>query len=221
MRRSSSRLKPPQPAIFVVVTHSPPWSIHSDRTDDYLVEDQHLLLELAPRPREVWYTSTNKNTKYVDLVCTDDDGVISFTSDVDVYGTASGLTIDFTAGIAALRSVADTEERYVEIALGPHAEPQRLTPAADWESKMVIDRIEVYDASRGVYEDAIVERQKGDRRVTVLKKTDLDCAIYEYNKTPTHSTAADIMSWDAEKPSRSTLVQPRQPDSPNQPINNA
>lgn len=159
-RRSSSRFRNAPLGIFVIVTSSPLWTSHSNRTDDYLVDTQHLLFQLAPRPRALWYTSTNKSTKYAELVSTESDGVISFTNDVDVYDTASGLTIDFNAGIACLRNAADTKEGYVEIALGPHADPQRVVPAATWESKMAIDKIEVYDGNGGVYEDLIVERPK-------------------------------------------------------------
>ena len=125
-----------------------------------MVDTQHLLLELAPRRRVLWYTSANKNTRYADIVSTDTDGIISFTNDVDGRDSASGLTIDFSAGVASLRNAADTKEGYVEIALGPHDKPQRIVPTATWESKMAIDKIEVYDGNGEVYEALIVERPK-------------------------------------------------------------
>lgn len=159
-RRSSSRFRNAQPGMFVVVTSSPLWAIRPNKTDDYLVDTRHLMVELAPRPRALWYSSTNKNIKYTDIVDTESDGVISFTNGMDAHDTASGLTIDFNVGVASLRSAAETEEGYVEIALGPHAKPRRVAPAATWESKMAVDKIEVYDGNRGVYEDLIVERPK-------------------------------------------------------------
>lgn len=165
-RSSTQNTEDSQPAILAIMTSSPLWSIYkTGEIDDFLVSDRHLLLELAPRPRALWYAV--KQTKYADLVDTTDDALISFghsaTRTAGGSARSSGLTLDFDAGVATLCSLPSQakgqEQGYMEISVGPRDGPtKKVDNPGAWETAVRIQKIEVYSGLAGVPEGLTVRR---------------------------------------------------------------
>lgn len=168
-RSSTRNAEASQPAILAIMTSSPLWCVYkTGAIDDFLVGDAHLLLELAPRPRVLWYADAQ--TKYADLVDTTDDASIFFrrsatgTAGGGSARTPSGLDIDLNDGVATLRSsprqTKEREQGYVEVSVGRRGEPTTKVvdkPAA-WESTVRIQKVEVYSGSGGVLQCLSVRR---------------------------------------------------------------
>ena len=148
------------------MTSSPLWSTYTTGTvDDFLVGDEHLLIELAPRPRTLWYAA--EETKYADLVDTTNNSLISFghsvTSATGESGRSSGLTLNFDAGTATLCSSPDPtkgrEQGYVEIPVGPRDGPaKKVEEPGAWETAIRIRKVEVYSGPEGVPVNLTVRR---------------------------------------------------------------
>lgn len=166
-RRSSARnTEASEPAILAIMTSSPLWSIYkTGEIDDFLVGDEHVLLELAPRPRALWYVG--ERTKYADLVDTSEDAVICFgqstTRTAGGSARPSGLRLNLDIGVATLCSVPGQaegqEQGYVEVVVGRRDRPIKKvdTPGA-WETAVCIRKIEVYSGPEGVAEGLDIRR---------------------------------------------------------------
>lgn len=165
-RSSTQNTEDSQTAILAVITSSPLWSIYrTGKIDDFLVDDTHLLLELAPRPRILWYAA--EQTKYADLVDTTDDALISFghsaTPTADGPARSSGLTLNLNAGVATLCSLPGwtkgPAQGYVEIPVGPrNGPPKKVDEPGEWETTVRIQKVEVYSGLGGVPESLTVRR---------------------------------------------------------------
>lgn len=157
-----------QPAIFAVMAASPVWCTYATGArSDFFVDDTHVLLEMAPRPRVLRYRGAATAT-LAELVAAPGDGALSFGAVRQPNGdarTSSGLVLDFPACVATLCSVPEDSHGYAEIAPGPSAEaPNQVTPPAAWTTTMRIRTIEVYTGPDGVPVDLGVTR--GTRQST-------------------------------------------------------
>ncbi|OAA58009.1 hypothetical protein SPI_06894 [Niveomyces insectorum RCEF 264] len=127
-----------QPAMLAVMTSSPLWCTYeTGHIDDFLVDDMHVLLEMALRPRVLRYRASARTT-YSDLVDIPGDAFLSFglcqphdatapagrtAAGSAAWGAgASGLVLDCNAGVATLCSVPHSQG-YVDIPAGPCAKP--------------------------------------------------------------------------------------------------
>lgn len=89
--------------MIAIVTSSSLWQADSEGgRSDFLVDDEHYLLELAPQPRTLW--SRAKRTKYVDLVDMSNEDSTTFGVASGGTGSQTGLGMDFSVGIATLLS---------------------------------------------------------------------------------------------------------------------
>lgn len=158
-RSSTRNTEAKQPAILAIMTSSPLWSIYkTGEVDDFLVGDEHLLLELAPRPRALWYAG--EQTKYADLVDTTKDAVIRFGQSAT---RPSGLNLNLDTGVATLCSLPGQakgrEQGYVEIPVGRRDGPiEKVDQPGAWETAVRIQKIEVYSGPGGVLEGLSIRR---------------------------------------------------------------
>lgn len=147
-----------QPAIFAVIMPSPLWFTSCNgRTDDFFVDDKHLLIEIAPRARVLQYLpakSKHHKTILTDLVKIDD------AADTISFGSRSGLILNLAAGVATLSSAADEEPgHYIEIPAGPHTEtPKAVASPTAWTTTMHIAKLEVYNTPTQIDEDLAIMR---------------------------------------------------------------
>lgn len=154
----------PQPAIFAVSMSTPLWCTYDvDRTDDYFVDDQHLLMEIAPRARVLQYQPTkNTKTTYADLVEVDN------TTNTIFFGRHPGLCLHVGAGVAHLSAAPQMPGHYAEIPAGPHTKnPEPLASPVAWTTSMTITKLEVYGAPASAYQDLAIMR--GLRRSSRLQ----------------------------------------------------
>ncbi|EFX05932.1 hypothetical protein CMQ_4001 [Grosmannia clavigera kw1407] len=148
------------------MTSSPLCTTDDYDTDcDYLVDDRHLLFELAPRPRLLaWSTAEEKSkpvtyTEHVNT--TSGEATISFGQN---SACSSGLTLNIDTGMATLRSTTESAEGkepgYSEIRIGPCPEDSdRQLKQEPWETAVRVHRVEVYSCTGGVYPHLAVERK--------------------------------------------------------------
>lgn len=162
--RTQQNAKASQPAVLTIMTSSPLWCRYkTGAINDFIVDDTHFLLELAPCPRILWYksSSTKQPTKFADLVDTSDGSSISFghrarqSTATATNGSIqdSGLTLDLDAGAATLSSTPNSSARqqYVEIPIGPRDGPlKKVENPQSWTTVVKIERIEVYSGPDGV-----------------------------------------------------------------------
>lgn len=150
-------------AIFAVTTASPLWcNFKNGAIDDFKVGEGHFLMEFAPQPRALWYSSDS--TKFVDLVETTETS-ISFgqkTTEADC-DCSTGLTLDFATGKGTLSSSQqgnrDAGSEYVEVAVGHSREAlSKLEDARPWQTTIHIRKVEVYGLPDGVEEQLTVRR---------------------------------------------------------------
>lgn len=164
-----------QPAMLAVMASSPLWCTYkTGEIDDFFVDGMHSLLELAPRPRVLRYRAAVKTT-FANLVdAPGGDAVISFglrqphdalpaagrtsAGSATRGASASGLILDFNAGVATLCSVPDSQG-YVEIPAGPYAKsPKQVAYPEAWTTTICIQKVEVYTGPDGVSVDLSVAR---------------------------------------------------------------
>ncbi|CAK7207510.1 hypothetical protein SEUCBS139899_010320 [Sporothrix eucalyptigena] len=157
----------PQPVIFTVSMSSPLWyTFCNGKTDDFLVDDKHLLIEIAPRARVLQYQPTKskyKKTTFADLVVFDE------AADTISFGSRSGLILNLATDVATLSSAADEEPgHYIEIPAGSHTEtPKAVVSSTAWTTTMHITKLEVYKTPNEVDQDLAIKR--GIRRSSRLQ----------------------------------------------------
>ncbi|QIX00968.1 hypothetical protein AMS68_006485 [Peltaster fructicola] len=140
-----------EPAILAILTAAPARN-DDGYVDGFLVGEEHLILELAPVARALWFSQSE--THYDDLVHITDDGLS--------FGTAlTGLTIDLHTGTAVLTSDKHSQS-YVQVAVGPAEAP--LKPLEDplpFRTEIQVGRIETYDLPGYTSEDGLsIERSR-------------------------------------------------------------
>jgi hypothetical protein len=152
-------------ALFAIFTSSPLWCTYqTGGIDDFAVGNAHLLLQLMPEPRALWYPAAQ--TKYVDLVNTANNESISFGHVADLTDSSirsSGLTVNLEACLATLSSSphqgGGPEQGYLEIPVGPSKGPAKMLDNAQaWETTISVRKVEVYTAPDGVLVGLAVTR---------------------------------------------------------------
>lgn len=159
----SPDLQSSQTAAFALLTSSPLWCTYkTGKIDDFFVDKEHLLVQLWPQPRALWYSNQQQTgfkdlARFADLVDTTDK-TISLRAPVDGGQGASGITMDFESGIVTLAS-ASSERGYVEIPVGPSEVPlEKLDGAQAWETVVRMQSVEVYSSPGGVAVGLAVKR---------------------------------------------------------------
>ncbi len=118
------------PALIVAITSSPLWcNFKTGRRGDFFVGEAHVLMELAPQPRILWYST--KDSQYSDIVDILVHDEIRFTDHatdaVSATAPSSGLSLNFNTGLATLNSAQPEDSRqmsgYVGLSVGPHNGP--------------------------------------------------------------------------------------------------
>jgi hypothetical protein len=151
--------------LFAIITSSPLWCTYqTGRIDDFHVGDGHLLLQLVPQPRALWYPTAQN--KYVDIVNTVENASISFgrvTAITNNSIRSSGFTVNFEACLAMLSSYihqdGGSEQGYIEIPIGPSTGPANmLNTGQAWETTISVRKVEVYTAPDGVLAGLAADR---------------------------------------------------------------
>ncbi|KIH92477.1 hypothetical protein SPBR_02489 [Sporothrix brasiliensis 5110] len=137
-----------QAAVYVITTSSPLWCTYTTgAVDDFYVDDQHLLFELAPNPRVIQYCSPPKTATFSEIVDVASPDIVSFGQK-----NGCGLSLNFRTNLVTIsyETEGHTQKHggYNEIPIGPHQTPPDPTRMQkSWTSSAHIERIEPNTAS--------------------------------------------------------------------------
>lgn len=146
-----------EPAVFAIMSTAPFWT--AGKLGQHVSEvchtgDCHLLVDLTPQPRALWYN--HGRTLYKDLIRVNQDRGFSYGCPVeDVDGTSrfSGLKFDLRTNTATLCSDPLQSEKnyreYIEIELD-QGFPKRVKVPKTWKTEIQVEKVEVFRYKEGI-----------------------------------------------------------------------
>lgn len=146
-------------ALVIVLTSSPLWRKYlTGKEDDFLIDDDHLLLEISPQPRMLCYHGAG--TKFREIVVTGDSH-LSF-GEAGADKEWPGLSIKYQTGLATLSTLSSSETAaefgYKEIHVGHEKAAERPSRNQARETHLRMSKIEVYNQEAGVLVGLAVAR---------------------------------------------------------------